>query len=208
MLKSLLDAVMERRAGHLMEQVGGWLPAEGPVLDLGSGTGHLSARVERDLGLKVVTADVSDIHVVGPPPVLIGDGALPFEHGTFSAALLLFMLAYPKDPASVLAEVHRVTRGPIILVQTLHSNRFGYAWLRAREFAWTFVAFYVSRLIGYVAPDAKFSMRTRRFYTAQDLQRDLVAAGLQVRARRERSLLPGRSLVIAGWVLEAGTSDG
>ena len=58
---------MERRARRLMEQVGGWLPAEGPVLDLGSGTGHLSARLERELGLEVVGADVSDIAVVGPP---------------------------------------------------------------------------------------------------------------------------------------------
>ena len=56
MLKSILDAVMERRAGQLMEQVGGWLPSDGPVLDLGSGTGHLSARLEQELGLEVVTA--------------------------------------------------------------------------------------------------------------------------------------------------------
>jgi hypothetical protein len=93
-LKSVLDAVMERRARQLMEQVGAWLPTEGPVLDLGSGTGHLSARLERELGLEVVTADVSDIHVVGPPPVSIADGVLPFEEGTFSGALLLFMLTY------------------------------------------------------------------------------------------------------------------
>ena len=51
MLKSTLDAVMERRARQLMEQVVAWLPSEGPVLDLGSGTGHLSARLERELGL-------------------------------------------------------------------------------------------------------------------------------------------------------------
>ena len=150
MLKSMLDAVMERRARQLMEQVGAWLPTEGPVLDLGSGTGHLSARLERELGLEVVTADVSDIHVVGPPPVLIADGVLPFEEGTFSAALLFFMLAYPNDPAGVLAEAARVTRGPIILVQSLHSGRLGYAWLRVREFLWTIVAFHVSKLLGYV----------------------------------------------------------
>ena len=68
MLKSILDAVMERRARQLMEQVRAWLPTEGPVLDLGSGTGHFSARLERELGLEVVTADVSDLHVVGRPP--------------------------------------------------------------------------------------------------------------------------------------------
>jgi SAM-dependent methyltransferase len=202
MLKSMLDAVMERRARRLMDQVGAWLPAEGPLLDLGSGTGHLSALLERELGLEVVTADVSDIHVVGPAPVLIADGALPFEEKTFSAALLAFMLAYPNDPARVLAEAARVTRGPIILVQTLHSDRLGYAWLRVREFLWTIVAFHVSRVLGYVHPKAKFTMNTRRFYTAHRLERDVMAAGLRIRSRFERPVLPGRSLVIAGWILE------
>jgi SAM-dependent methyltransferase len=202
MLKSILDAVMERRARQLMEQVGAWLPTEGPVLDLGSGTGHLSARLERERGLEVVTADVSDMHVVGRPPVLIADGVLPFEAGTFSATLLFFMLAYPKDPAAVLAEAARVTRGPIILVQSVHSGRLGYAWLRVREFLWTFIAFHVSKVLGYVPPDAQFTMNTRRFYTAQELQRDVMAAGLQIRLRREHPLLPGRALVVAGLMLE------
>ena len=198
----IFDAVMERRARQLMEHVGAWLPTEGPVLDLGSGTGHLSARLERELGLEVVTADVSDLHVVGRPPVLIADGVLPFEEGTFSATLLFFMLAYPNDPAGVLSEAARVTRGPIILVQSLHSGRLGHAWLRVREFLWTIVAFHVSKVLGYVPPDAQFAMNTRRFYTAQELQRDVMAAGLQIRSRRERPVLPGGSLVVAGWMLE------
>ena len=201
-MKATLDAVMERRARDLMEHVGDWLPARGPVLDLGSGTGHLSARLERELGLEVVTADVSDMHVVGRPPVLIADGVLPFEPRTFSAALLLFMLAYPSNPSAVLAEAARVTRGPIILVQSLHSDRFGYAWLRVREFLWTIVAFHVSRFLGYVPPGAQFTMQTRRFYTAAELERELLTAGLRIRLRRERPVLPGRSLVVAGWMVE------
>jgi SAM-dependent methyltransferase len=204
MLKSILDAVMERRARQLVEQVRAWLPTAGPVLDLGSGTGHFSARLERELGLEVVTADVSDLHVVGRPPVLVADGVLPFEEGTFSAALLVFMLAYPSDPAGVLVEVARVTRGPIILLQSLHSGRLGlgYAWLRVREFLWTTVGFHVSKFVGYVPPEAKFTMYPRRFYTAAELRRELVATGLRIRSRRERPVLPGRSLVVAGWILE------
>jgi len=185
-----------------MKQLGEWLPNEGPVLDLGSGTGHLSALLERELGLEVLTADVSDMHVVGRPPVLIADGLLPFEARTFSAALLFFVLAYPNDPAAVLAEAARVTRGPIIVVQTLYSGRLGYAWHRGRELLWTIAAFHVSKLVGYVPSDAKFTMHTRRFYTAQALRRDVLSAGLQIRARRERPVLPGRSLVVAGWILD------
>ena len=200
MLPSLFDIIMQRRSRQLLEQMRAWLPNQGPVLELGSGTGHLAARLEQELGLEVITADLSDLHVVGRPPVLIDDGVLPFEEGTFSAALLCFMLAYPADPAALLAEVARVTRGPIILVQSLHSGRLGYAWLRVREFLWTILAFRVSQFLGYVSPAATFTMHTRRFYTAQALRRDLAAAGLSIRAQRERPLLPGRSLVVAGWM--------
>ena len=49
MLKSILDAVMERRARQLMEQVGEWLASEGPLLDLGSWTGLVAARVAREV---------------------------------------------------------------------------------------------------------------------------------------------------------------
>jgi SAM-dependent methyltransferase len=201
MLTSLLDAVMERRARRLLAQVGAWLPAEGPLLDLGSGTGHLSDLLTRERGLDVVAADVSDIHVVGPAPVLIREGTLPFEDGRFSAALLLFMLAYPRDPAAVLSETARVTRGPVILVQTLHASQIGYAWLRIREFLWTIAAFHVSKILGYVPRDARFTMNTRRFYTDPALQRDVEAAGLRIRSRLVHPVLPGGALVVASWFL-------
>lgn len=204
MLKSLLDAVMLRRTRRLVELVRDWLPATGPMLDLGSGTGHFAALLEDELSFTVVPADVSDIHVTGRPPVPVSDGMLPFEADTYTAALLLFMLAYPREPASVLAEAARVTRGggPVILVQSLYSGRLGYAWHRAREFMWTIVAFHVSRLVGYVPREATFSMRTRRFYTEAELRRDVAAAGLRVRSRRDRAVLPGRALVVAAWMLE------
>ena len=201
MLKRAFDAVMERRARQLIAEVRAWLPADGPLLDLGSGTGHVAALLERALDVEVVAADVSDMHVTGRPPVLIGDGALPFDARTFSATLMFFMLAYPQDPAGVLAEAARVTRGPVILVQTLYAGAFGRTWHRAREFVWTVVAFHVSKLIGYVPADAEFTMQTRRFYTARTLERAVAAAGLRVRARRERPVLPGRALVVAAWEL-------
>ena len=202
MLSSVFDAVMERRAHQLLQLVKEWLPTQGPLLDLGSGTGHLAARLKRELGLEVITADASDLHVVGPPPVLIDDGVLPFEKKTFAGALLFFMLAYPNDPAGVLAEAARVTRGPIILVQTLYSGPLGYAWHRIREFVWTVMAFHVSKSIGYLPADAQFTMQTRRFYTAQTLHREVRSAGLRVRSKRHRPVLPGGSLVVAGWMLE------
>lgn len=202
MLKSMFDAVMERRSDELIEQVGAWLPAEGPLLDVGSGTGHLSARLERELDIEVIPADVTDMHVAGRAPVIVKDGVLPFEESACAGALLFFMLHYPDDPVALLREVVRVTRGPIIVVQSLHTGRFGYSWLRVREFMWTWVAFHISKLIGYVKAEAEFTMNAQRFYTAESLQRDVAAAGLRIRSKRERPVLPGGALVVGAWMLE------
>jgi SAM-dependent methyltransferase len=202
MLASLLDGIMERRSRRLIEQIGEWLPGDGPVLDLGSGTGHVGERLARERGIEVVAADVSDIHVMGRPPVLITEDRLPFGERQFSAALLLFMLAYPRNPVAVLAEAARVTRGPIILVQTVYSGAIGYAWHRVREFCWTIAAFYLSKAIGYIPREAAFAMGTRRFYSDTALRRDVEAAGLRIRSRRERAVLPGGALVVAGWRLD------
>lgn len=194
---------MERRARQLIEQLEPWLPATGPVLDVGSGTGHFAARLERERGVDVITADVTDMHIIGRPPVRIVDGVLPFADDAFATALLIFMLAYPEHPAAVLAEAARVSRGPIILVQSVYSGRLGRAWHRGREFVWTILAFHASRRIGYVPPDAAFTMHTRRFYTADALERSVADAGLRIRARRVRPVLPGGALVVAAWLLEA-----
>lgn len=202
MLNSLFNAVMEKRSRQLIEQVGTWLPTTGLLLDVGSGTGHLAARLERALGVQVVSVDVADMHVVGKPPILISDGMLPFKEGTFSATLLVFMLAYPANPAGLLTEVARVTQGPIILVQSLYSGCPGYVWLRIREFLWTLVAFYLSKCIGYIPAETPFTMQAQRFYTASELQREIAIAGLRIRSRQERQVLPSHALVVAGWMLE------
>jgi SAM-dependent methyltransferase len=201
MLKSIFDGVMDRRSTALLQQIGDWLPATGPVLDVGSGTGHLSARLERELGVDVIPTDVSDLHVTGRAPVLIDDGTLPFPPRTFAASLLVFMLHYPNDPAALLEEVARVTTGPIIVVQSLHSNRVGYSWLRVREFLWNVVAFHVSKIIGYVPASATFRMNARRFYTLDALRQHANAAGLRIHTIREQHVLPGGSLTVAAFLM-------
>jgi hypothetical protein len=103
MMKAMMNAAMDRRSRDIMAQIGDWLPREGPLLDLGSGTGHLAAHIEEERKLEVVTADVSDFHVVGRAPVVVSEGTLPFESGRFTGALLVFMLGYPRDPAGVLS---------------------------------------------------------------------------------------------------------
>ena len=114
------------------------------------------------------------------------------EDGSISERVYrLLMLAYPKEPAAVLREAARATRGQIIVVQTLSAGVFGRTWHRMREFVWTIAAFHVSKLVGYVSPNAKFTMHTRRFYTAQALRREALAAGLARTTSGAPGIFPG-----------------
>lgn len=203
MLKSLFDSIMDKRSTQLLEQMGEWLPRAGSIVDIGSGTGHFAERLERECGADIVPTDVVDIHVTGKSPILISDDELPFADNTHAAALMLFMLHYPGNPVELLTEVARVTRGPVIIVQSLYSGPFGYSWLRCREFMWTYVAFHLSRLIGYVPQSAKFSMNARRFYSATVLEQHTSVAGLRIIERRSRAVLPFGMLTVGTWKLES-----
>lgn len=202
MFKSLFDSIMDRRSTQLLEQMDEWLPQAGSIIDIGSGTGHFAERAERERGADIVPTDVVDIHVTGKTPILISDDELPFADDTHAAALMLFMLHYPANPVGLLAEVSRVTRGPVIIVQSLYSGAFGYTWLRCREFVWTYVAFHLSRLIRYVPQSATFSMNARRFYSADVLEQHANVAGLRITEKRSRALLPFGMLAVGTWKLE------
>ena len=70
------------------------------------------------------------------------------------------------------------------------------------------------RVFHAVAQAGSFTRAAERLGLSQSaisrqiVQKELVAAGLQIRARRERPLLPGRCLVIAAWCLESRATAG
>ena len=201
MIRRVLDDAMATRAQELLLLIEDWLPPGGRVLDLGSGTGHVAGLL-LETGTDVVAADVTDIRVTGPEPVLVSGGVLPFGDASFTATLMLFMLAYPGDPVAALKEAARVTCGPVLLVQTVSAGRLGRTWHGVRELFWTVLAFHASRAVGYIPADAAFSMSTRRYYSRDSLEQDVAAAGFRVDARRARPVLPGGILDVVAWRLE------
>ena len=93
MLKTLFDTVMERRAARLVEHVRAWLPTDGPVLDLGSGTGRVATLASLLGSARVVGVEIDEdlvaIHRAAASrlglafDVRVGDARqVPFEDGT------------------------------------------------------------------------------------------------------------------------------
>jgi SAM-dependent methyltransferase len=183
MTKRLMEALLRRRAARLVRFMMPELPAVGPILDVGSGTGHNAECLAGISRLPVIEADVVDIHAIGRGPVLFDGRMLPFDNAEFSASILLFVLQYASDPESLLSEIRRVTAGPVMVLQSSYRGRIGHFILRAREVVTGRLAFFVCRWLGLVSATT-CALHPRRFFTGQNLENVFAAAGFRVRAIR------------------------
>jgi SAM-dependent methyltransferase len=131
----LLGRWTSRLAQALIDFAG--LPDDGPVLDVGCGTGSLALELRRRFPDRSVFAvDVSaaylafaqgrdgrrDIHFE------LADAAhLPFEAGTFAGAIAQLALNFMPDPARAVLEMRRVTRtGGVLAAAVWDFRRLAY----------------------------------------------------------------------------------
>ena len=159
-MRGVLEAVLARRAERLVARFRRFLPADGRVLDVGAGTGHNAAAVERTTRLVVVEADVARMRTSGAL-VLFGGGTLPFRDGAFACSLLLYVLHYARDPIRLLAEARRVSAGPVIVLQAIHRGAIGRRVLPMWELMSGRLAFEVARRAGLVPRDCPLSLTPR-----------------------------------------------
>jgi SAM-dependent methyltransferase len=178
-MKWFLHQMMMIRAEQLAQRLVPYLPLDGRVLDIGSGTGHNAAALARRGRFDIVEADVTDIHVVGPGPLRCDGQTLPFADRVFNAALLVFVLPYPPDPLQLLYEAGRVTDGRVLVLQSTYRSWIGRTALAISEFFWGPVAFLGARALRLIGP-ARFTLQARRYFSRPDLQRLAQQAGLHV----------------------------
>lgn len=101
--------------GFALRQLG---EVDGPVLDVGWGTGTFTNRLRAERpGLWVIPVDLS----IGMGPEVVGEvDRPPFATGSAGAVLAMHMLYYATDPRAALGELRRVLRPGIgrLLVST------------------------------------------------------------------------------------------
>lgn len=98
-----------------------YLPESGTILDIGSGTGMVSAML-REQGYRVTSLDVRDRSInASLRPVLYDGDRVPFDNDSFDCALLLTVLHHTPDPEAVLREALRVSPR-VIVIEDVYSN--------------------------------------------------------------------------------------
>jgi SAM-dependent methyltransferase len=108
----------------------------GANLNVGSGHGFFS-RAARRAGVAMTSLDVSaSDEAVDRDELVLYDGEhMPFADGAFDASLAMYVLHHTPDPATVLAEMKRVSRKRVILVEELYRHLPGKLALLVLDYA-------------------------------------------------------------------------
>jgi SAM-dependent methyltransferase len=116
--------VSHRRADALVNALVPLLAGNARIVDIGCGDGRLARRLGERLGASwIVGADVlaGDARIAR---VRYDGLRLPFAGKTFDAALLVDVLHHAVDPAAILREAMRVSRGVVVIKDHLRRGHW------------------------------------------------------------------------------------
>lgn len=178
-MNAWLNLILARRARQLLARLAPHLPRRGCLLDVGSGTGHNAAAIERATHLRVTELDVADLNALGRPAIRFDGRSIPLASRSFDAVTLLFVLHYAPDPVGLLRELRRVSRGPVLILQSVHAGPVARVALWVREWLQGRLAFHVAACLGFVRATA-CPLQPLRYFTRAELVRQFSAAGLRV----------------------------
>ena len=89
-----------------------------PVLNVGAGTGSYERRDRPMIAVEPSSVMIAQRPAGAAPAVQGVAERLPFADGAFGGAMAVLTVHHWTDPAAGLAEMRRVTRGPIVIVGT------------------------------------------------------------------------------------------
>lgn len=178
-MKWLANWLMTHRAHSLFTRLSAHLPSTGTLADIGSGTGHNAAEIRKCTSLRVCEFDVADLHWLGEGPTIISANHVPVCERTFDGVLMLFILHYLDSPQDLLVEARRISRFPIILLQSTYCGWWGRAVLVVREFLWGRMAWKLATIAGVIR-SAKCPLLPRRYFTRAELLEVFEDAGFRV----------------------------
>lgn len=161
-------------------------------LNVGSGHGFFS-EAARQAGVAMTSLDVqAPACAVDRDQVVVYDGEhMPFEDGSFDAAIAMYVLHHARRPAGVLGEMKRVARRRVVLVEELYRHLPGKIGLAMLDYA-------VNTRSGLKSP-----IRWGSYLTEGRLSELAAASGWQV-VHTEASRRPGYDEVL--WVVDRALS--
>jgi SAM-dependent methyltransferase len=99
------------------------------ILDLGAGEGYVAVALRRRIEAWICSVDVGPFGLAAGPYVVYDGDRLPFVDSLFDTTLILLALHHCAEPGRVLREAVRVTRGRIVVMESVSRNPWERFWL-------------------------------------------------------------------------------
>ncbi len=131
-VRHLVHGALEVRAEKITQLFEDQLPPGSRILDLGGGWGFYDAPL-RKRGHEHLVLDVVNPGYQKAPVVLYDGRKIPFPDQSFDVTILVTMLHHVPDPQELFAEVRRVTRGKVVVVEDLYRHAVGRFWTICRD---------------------------------------------------------------------------
>ena len=170
-----LPALMRKRARGKWAWLRPHAVTPGRVLDLGAGDGFVGEAVARSSDAEVVLADVLDFNRTDLPLVRTDGRRLPFGDRAFDTTLLTFVLHHAADPVAVLREARRVTRGRVLVLESIAETPWDRVWLP-----------FADRLANRLRSGGRMEEAHLHFGTPEAWRARFAAAGFGVAAEERR----------------------
>src|SRR3989441_1362386 len=124
----LLQAFLRRYAHDEARALLPWV--RGPrLLDLGAGEGWVAEALRTRAAVWACAVDVGPFRLAAEPYVVYDGARLPCGDGAFDTTLLSLALHHAETPEAVLDEAVRVTRGRLLVVESVYRDRVERFWL-------------------------------------------------------------------------------
>jgi ubiquinone/menaquinone biosynthesis C-methylase UbiE len=174
----LFAPVLETKAARLSRAIAPHLAGAQRVLDFGCGDMVLTRALARACpGAALVGLDVVDTSLTELSPVLYDGRRIPYPDGHFDAACATFALHHCVEELDALAELKRVTRGKLLILEETYASRWG--WLLTCAHDWV-----VNRVESWSVP-IPF-----RFHTDAEWRAAFAALGCKVESDERVWQLP------------------
>ena len=121
-----IQQLAEKRAHQIANPLLPWLErGSGPILDFGSGLGHVGSLAAQHTGRPVTYLDIKDYPYTAPGvKITVFDGkTIPFPEESFETSLGVLVFHHTPNPPAALAEVARVTKTSLVVCEDAIAGR-------------------------------------------------------------------------------------
>lgn len=173
-----------------LECVAGMVPEDGPLLEIGVGTGRFAMRFPSSFGVDPALGALRLAVERGIRPVAGRGEELPFREGSFGCILIIATLCFVDDPLKTLKEAKRVLKdgGCLVIGFIPGDSEWGVLYEKKKQEGHTFY-------------------KNARFFTYGEMKGLIQAAGLEV-SRVRSTLLEGPGKDQRGPGVVEGNPDG